>query len=643
MCGISGFYNNNISNSQAIDDINSMLDKIVHRGPDSFGIEQDQGIVLGHRRLSIHDLSIFGHQPMFSHSGRYIISFNGEIYNFKELKGKYPNKKWQGHSDTEVLLEVIDELGFENALEKLNGMFAIALWDRETETLKLARDRFGEKPLYYYANSGVFYFSSELSSLETVPSLNLSLDRSSIVYQMERSYIPDPLSIYKEVKKLPPGHMLSFSHKNGFYTKPYWSLNDVIATQSNNKYLDEGEAIDALEMGLLEAVKLRMASDVPLGSFLSGGIDSSLVTALMQAQSSSPVNTFSIGFDVEGYNEAIYAKQVANILGTNHTEQYFQPSDALEIIPRLGHMFDEPFSDSSQLPTYLVSALARKKVTVCLSGDGGDELFAGYSRYKLTQDMWNKIKIFPCRRLFARVISNTPSHILNKLFFFLKPFAKKHGRSGPIGPKLKTFTKWLQAQDVNELYMLSFGHWKNGTELVKHSQHSELWQPELTTITDLIEQMMYQDSIAYLPGDILTKVDRTSMAVSLEGRMPLLDHNLAELAWRMPLSMKQRNGCGKWVLKEVLYKYLPKTLMDRPKKGFGVPINHWLKTDLREWAQDLLAVDTLSREGIFDVDLVQTKLKSHLAGEENNAAILWNVLMFQSWLNAEPDRGSRIG
>ncbi len=619
-----------------------MLDAIIHRGPDDYGIWQRGALTLGHRRLSIHDLTSAGHQPMHSHDQRFTIVFNGEIYNFEELRAELGHVIWKGHSDTEVMLAAISYWGINRALEKFNGMFAFALWDVKENTLTLARDRFGEKPLYYYHHNGIFAFASEIKALEAHDNLELKIDRSALTHQLENAYIPAPLSIYTHVKKLHPGGVLIFSAKNGIKHDTYWKLADQINSAKKNMFTSELEAIEVLDVTLKKAVKLRMAADVPLGGFLSGGVDSSLILALMQSQSDKPVNSFSIGFNVPGYNEAEYAKEVATYLGTNHHEQYLTPKDALDIIPKLGAIFDEPFSDSSQIPTYLVSAMAKKHVTVCLSGDGGDELFSGYKRYTTIPELWNKIDRIPCKSVFAKILRNTPAGILEKLFFFLKPLAERYGRAGAMGPKVKRFGEWVQAQNIDDLYSLSMKHCKNATQVIIGGGHSNLWGPSSHGIESQIEKMMYQDSIAYLPGDILTKVDRIGMSVSLEARIPLLAPSVAEVAWRIPIEMKQKGDCGKWALKQVLYKYLPQEMMERPKMGFGVPIYQWLKEDLKEWACDLISENRLANQGLYHPKLITEKLKKHLDGEENNAAYLWDVLMVQAWLDAEPKRSTRL-
>ncbi|NOJ20347.1 asparagine synthase (glutamine-hydrolyzing) [Vibrio jasicida] len=641
MCGFTGFWAPT-KNSQHLQWLNNALLTIQHRGPDSSDTWNEQGIFLGHQRLSIHDLSSAGQQPMLSACSRYMIVFNGEIYNFEELRDKLPIQVWKSSSDTEVMLAAFEQWGIAQAVEEFNGMFAFAVWDREQQELTLARDRFGEKPLYYSEQTGFFAFASELSCLETLPELSLTIDRESLSLHANRSYIPAPSTIYNEVKKLMPGTCLTFKPGVGVKTTQFWSLSETVEKGKLTPILDENEAIELLDSELRKSVKMRMASDVPLGAFLSGGIDSSMIVALMQAQSSTPINTFSIGFNVPGYNEAEYALQVANYLGTQHHEQYLEPEQVLDIVPRIGAMFDEPFSDASQLPTYLVSAMAKQKVTVCLSGDGGDELFAGYKRYQAIPEMWKKVSAVPARKTVASVLENMPISLLDKVFFFLQSRAKKYGREGQIGPKVKKLAHWMKAQDLKEFYEKSMMHWPNHNSLVLgvgDCSYSPALSPE---VDDFIESLMCEDTLNYLPGDILTKVDRATMQVSLEGRIPFLDHNVAELAWRMPMSMKIKDGDNKWILKQVLYRYLPKNMMDRPKLGFGVPIHLWLREELAEWAQDLLSYERLKAQGIYNPQMVQGALKSHLQGEENNAAALWDVLMVQEWLDADSNRKGRI-
>lgn len=644
MCGLAGVVCSNSSDFSETN-LQTMLNKIEHRGPDDYGTWTSNNIFLGHRRLSIHDLSSAGHQPMHSHSGRFTIVFNGEIYNFEEIRAQLPQIEWRGTSDTEVMLHAIDILGIEKSLQIFNGMFAFALWDNIEQCLTLARDKFGEKPLYYGVINSHFVFASELTCIEAEFGEYLTINRSAIAKQAAVSYIPAPLSIYNEVNKLQAGSFVQYKDNKLSDVKAFWSLAGVIEKAKKNQFSNDEEAVDHLHGCLKRAVKQRMASDVPLGAFLSGGVDSSLVVSLMQTQSDKPVNTFSIGFDVPGYNEAEFAKEVADYLGTNHHEKYFTPKDVLDVVPRLGAMFDEPFSDASQMPTYLVSAMAKEKVTVALSGDGGDELFSGYNRYTATPAIWDKISKVPARQFMASVIKKTPNSILNTFFFFLTKKASSYGRQGKIGPKLKTLANWLGATSIEEFYRQSITHWKESDNLVFGSlEHNllEFLSTDEVKIKEFGEWMMYLDSMTYLSGDILTKVDRTAMSVSLEGRIPLLDPAVVEAAWRMPFSMKQKGNIGKWPLKQVLYQYLPREMMERPKMGFGVPIHEWLRSELKEWTQDLLSFERLKNQGLYNPVLVQDTLTKHLEAQENNAAKLWDILMVQAWFDADTSRLRRL-
>lgn len=643
MCGFAGVIGDDNSAPFTVSRLKNMLGAIAHRGPDDEGVWSNENVFMGHRRLAIHDLSPAGHQPMSSQSNRYVVVFNGEIYNFKELREKLPKISYKGSSDTEVLLNAIEFWGIEKALKNFNGMFAFALWDKSQKTLTLARDRLGEKPLYFGLLNNNIVFASELTAIEKEFGDVLHIDRSAVALQATYSYIPAPKSIYKEIQKLEPGTFISFDKNGATAKQKYWSLNQVITKA--NRFKDIGSSINRLHDTLSHAVKIRMAADVPLGAFLSGGIDSSLIVALMQKQSTKPINTFSIGFDVPGYNEAEFAKEVSTHLGTNHTEKYFTEDDVLKLVPKLGSMFDEPFSDSSQMPTYLVSAMAKEKVTVSLSGDGGDELFSGYNRYRATEEIWKKISKIPARSSIGKLIQKTPANILNILFFFLEKKASAYGRKGKIGPKLKTLSNWLEAKSEVEFYINSIKHWKNPEELLLNSNPiidlESGWESD-PEFTDFGEWMMYFDTLTYLPGDILTKVDRTAMQVSLEGRIPFLDHNVVEMAWGMPYAVKQNGEIGKWPLKEILYKYLPKDMMDRPKMGFGVPIDTWIRGELSEWAQDLLSFERLKRQGLFNPYIVNKTLSNHLKGSDNNGVKLWDLLMFQSWLEADSTRARRL-
>lgn len=638
MCGILGFYDDRYARRDAESIARDMMHGIVQRGPDDSGIWTDLPITLGHRRLSILDLSPAGHQPMESACGRFVIAFNGEIYNHHQIRKALEAERpwqWRGHSDTEVMLASIASWGIERALEQFNGMFAFALWDRQDHILTLARDRFGEKPLYYSADAARISFGSELTCLEAFPGFDRTIDRDALCEYFRFKYFPAPMTVYRAAKKLPPAHYLQWAPGRGVMeARCYWSLEQkVLAGRASPLVLPDNEAGDQLEALLKDAVALRMEADVPLGAFLSGGIDSSLVVALMQSQSSRPVRTFSIGFDVPGYNEAEHAKAVAQHLGTDHTEQYVTGAEALGVVPSLGKMYDEPFADASQIPTYLVSKIARQHVTVCLSGDGGDELFGGYSRYELTPDMWKKLSRLPARGLAAGVVQNMPTPLLDLLAKSVGIVARRYTRTPLTGEKLRGFLPWLQAKDGYALYRLSMMAWKQPRELVLGSSDAYHGLDDVAIpFDDFLHRMMYHDMLTYLPGDILTKVDRASMAVSLEGRIPLLDHRLAELSWKLPASQKYKDGQGKWLLRQVLYRHVPKELLDRPKMGFGVPLGMWLRGDLRDWAEALLAPSVLQQQGLLDVAQVRRMWDLHLQNRSDFSVQLWPVLMLQAWL-----------
>jgi asparagine synthase (glutamine-hydrolysing) len=651
MCGLAGlFYSSNFSGSTK-HLVENMVDSIIHRGPDDTGVWMDgaAGIALAHRRLSILDLSPAGHQPMESESGRFVIVFNGEIYNHQELRLLIHQKKeqpavWRGHSDTETLLACIEAWGFESTLKVTVGMFAIALWDRETCSLFLARDRMGEKPLYYGWVKKTFIFGSELKALKTFPGFDNGIDRKALTLMMRHNYIAAPYSIYKDIKKLSSGTYLKIQKSNldgRNIDKPisYWSLNDVVETGTNQLFRGtDAEAVTFLDQVLQRAVGRQMLADVPLGAFLSGGIDSSTIVALMQAQSTHPVKTFSIGFHVKGYNEAQHAKKVAQYLGTDHTELYISPEEAMKVIPHLPTIYDEPFSDASQIPTLLVAKMARKYVTVSLSGDAGDELFGGYNRYFGTHRWWKMVNAIPlfCRSAASASLLSIPTSswdILGKLLTLLA--FDRYSPEG-LGNKIQKLAGVLTVKDCSSLYKHFVSHWSDPEELVINGTEppTQITQPKME-LENIVEQMMLLDSLTYLPDDILCKVDRAAMVVSLETRVPFLDHQVVEFAWRLPLSMKVRNGQGKWLLRQVLYQYVPKKFFERPKMGFAVPIDQWLRGPLRDWAEALLDRSRLRQEGFFNPVLIQKKWVEHLSGKCNWQYHLWNVLMFQAWLEKE--------
>jgi asparagine synthase (glutamine-hydrolysing) len=624
-----------------------MAAAIINRGPDDGGVWSDVEacIALAHRRLSIVDLSPAGHQPMASVSGHYVIVFNGEIYNHLDMRAELEKSgasfQWRGHSDTETLLACIDVWGLEATLKKSIGMFAIALWDMQNRVLTLARDRMGEKPLYFgWQGSGehrIFLFGSELKALKQHPSFLAPIDRDALCLLLRHNYISAPYSIYQGISKLEPGCLLTVSLEKPEPKKwKYWDTLEVARAGTKNQFAgSENEAVDALEKLAKDAVRQQMMADVPLGAFLSGGIDSSTVVALMQAQSSRPVKTFTIGFNEEGYNEAQHAKVVAQHLGTEHTELYVTSQQAMDVIPRLPSLYCEPFADSSQIPTFLVSQLARQHVTVSLSGDAGDELFCGYNRYQMTNDLWRKISRVPSplRVLTAKGITSVAPKKWDRIARFI-PGASRYAA---VGDKLHKGAGVLACPAVDELYL----------GMVSHLPDPATWviggKEPLTRLTgehaalnglDPVERMMALDAVSYLPDDILVKVDRAAMGVSLESRVPFLDHRVVEFAWSLPLEYKLRDGQTKWPLRQVLYRYVPRELIDRPKMGFGIPLHDWLRGPLREWAEELLGEERLRREGFFHPEPIRQKWTEHLSGQRNWAALLWNVLMFQAWLES---------
>ncbi len=580
---------------------------------------------------------------MQSESGRYVIAFNGEIYNFRQLRAELATlgHVFRGHSDTEVILAAVEEWELLDALKRFVGMFAFALWDKQRRELHLARDRLGEKPLYYGWAKDVFVFASELKALRAYTGWRSEVDRDALALFLRHNYVPAPYSIYKDIRKLLPGTVLTLSRRSTVDLPrpvPFWSAREA-AENGANRPLPESaaEVTSQLDTLLREAILQQMVADVPLGAFLSGGVDSSTVVALMQAQSSRPVKTFTIGFHEAGYNEAEDAKAVAKHLGTDHTELYVTPQEAMDVIPNLQTLYDEPFADSSQIPTHLVARLARRHVTVSLSGDGGDELFGGYTRYFLGQSIWQKIGWAPkgVRRLGSKVLTSVSTRTWDRLLRrteFLMPRASGLEITGDRTHKLAEI---LRVTGPEQLYRSLVSHWKDPQSVVIGGQEP------LTALTDnkrwadlpdVTQWMMYVDLVTYLPDDILVKVDRASMGVSLEARVPLLDHRVVEFAWRVPLSMKIRHGEGKWLLRQVLYKYVPRELIERPKMGFSVPIDSWLRGPLRDWAEALLADDRLKREGYFNPQPIRQKWSEHLSGTRNWQYHLWDVLMFQAWL-----------
>ncbi len=649
MCGISGFLDraNPAAFESALDIAAAMSRTLRHRGPDDNGVWADSaaGIALAHQRLAILDLSALGHQPMFSADGRLAVVFNGEIYNFQEIRAELEalGHAFRSSSDTEVMLAAFAQWGVEPALRRFNGMFAFALWDRSSRTLYLARDRLGKKPLYYGWSGSAFLFASELKALRAYPGFDAPIDRDVLALYLRHAYIPAPYSIYRGIRKLPAGCWLALPPGPAGETplpQTYWSFTDAAANSRRHPIQQTEEALEELDRLLRSAVGLRMISDVPLGAFLSGGVDSSLVVALMQALSSRPVKTFSIGFHDELFDEAPYAKAVAEHLGTEHTELYATPREALDVIPRLPEFFDEPFADSSQIPTFLVCQLTRRHVTVSLSGDGGDELFGGYQAYLSNSGFWRRFgrRPWPLRRLGAWALHSLPEHVWDTLFGVLKPVLPNALWRPQAGARLHRLADTLAQRSPEGLYMALMSYWGQPRCLLPGAQEPPTAftrSPRPNSLADFIETMMNLDTLTYLPDDILVKVDRTSMAVSLEARCPLLDYRVAEFAWRLPLSMKIRRQQGKWLLRQLLYRYVPEALLNRPKAGFAVPLAAWLRGPLRDWAEDLLHPDRLRREGVFQPAPIRHRWDQHLRHTHDWSNQLWIILMFQAWLASQ--------
>src|SRR5580692_2090514 len=648
MCGITGFLDTSRSKSseQLTLIARRMSTSLSHRGPDADGIwvDQNTGVAFGHRRLSIIDLSPMGAQPMHSAGGRYVITFNGEIYNFKSLRQELEQlgETFRGHSDTEIMLAAIARWGVEASLKKFNGMFAFGLWDREEQTLYLSRDRAGEKPLYYGWAGKTLLFGSELKALQQHPDFRGDIDRGSIAVYLRHNYIPAPHSIYKGIYKLPPGTFLTI---RGFGSdappKPYWSAKVAAEDGLANPFRgSEDEAVNQLDALLNDAVKMRMEADVPLGAFLSGGIDSSLIVAIMQANSKRPVKTFTIGFECSAFNEAESAKAVAKYLGTEHTELYVTPAEAMGVIPLLPTLYDEPFADSSQIPTFLVSQLARRKVTVSLSGDGGDELFGGYDTYLWGRRVQQNIGWMPrpLKAGLAKSLNPLSRFDWNSLLGGSPSVLPQNLRRKDLNRVLQKLAGILNVNQREALYRVLCSYWMDPASVVVGAKEplTPLTDPSRRAhIEDFMHVMMYLDTLMYLPDDILVKVDRASMGVSLESRVPLLDHRVIEFAWKLPIEMKVKGTLGKVPLRNLLYRYVPKQLVDRPKKGFGVPIHEWLRGPMRSWAEDLLDESRLKSEGFFAAKPIRQKWNEHVSGRRNWQAQLWAVLMFQAWLEQQ--------
>jgi len=654
MCGFAGLLDAGraMAPGELVRLVAAMAAAIAHRGPDDDDAWCDagSGIGLAHRRLAVVDLSAAGHQPMHSHCGRHVIVYNGELYNTAEVRAELERKAgavaWRGHSDTEVLLEAIAAWGVKEALRRVVGMFAFAVWDRKERCLTFARDRVGEKPLYYGRFGNTLLFGSELKALRAHPAFQSEIDRDVLALYVRHGYVPAPYSIYRGVAKLPAGCLAEFTAGDVEpRIEPYWSAMEIaLAGLTSPLDVPEDALVDQLDALLRRAVRGQMEADVPLGAFLSGGIDSSTVVALMQAQSSRPINTFTIGFAEAEYNEAEHAKAVAAHLGTNHTELYVTPDEAREVIPLLPQIYCEPFADSSQIPTYLVSQLARRHVIVALSGDAGDELFGGYNRYQIAQRAWRGLSRIPAplRGAAAASMRALPPSGWDRVLKPLRFALPRQLRVQHPGEKVHKLAGVVGLASLDEVYLRLISQWSAPGVVVPGSHEPET---PLNTATRLpaalshpLARMSYLDLVTYLPDDILVKVDRAAMAVSLETRVPLLDHRVVEFAWRIPPQLKLRGGRGKHLLRAVLERYVPRSLTERPKMGFGVPIDHWLRGPLREWAEHLLDPAKLKAQGFFAVEPISRAWAEHLGGQRSNQYPLWVILMFQAWFEHQHER-----
>lgn len=628
MCGIAGIFKETSFLSEWAEEIVvRMANAILHRGPDDSGVwvDGEAGIALAHRRLSILDLTPAGHQPMVSPSGRHVIVFNGEIYNHPAIRKRLEQgrmiSEWRGHSDTETLLVAIESWGVANTLKECSGMFAFALWDRQQRQLTLGRDRIGEKPLYYGMQGGSLLFASELKAIRQAPGFKGDVDTDVLALYFKYNAVPDPYCIYKGFHKLQPGHTLTVNAqdiaKNEIpQSYSYWSLQDAYQRGSDNPFTGSDiEAVDELQRLFVTSVREQSLADVPLGAFLSGGVDSSAVVALMQSQSSQKVKTFTIGFTDKAFNEAEYARDVAMHLGTDHHELYITPKQALDVIPKLSEIYDEPFADSSQIPTHLVSQLARQHVTVSLSGDGGDELFCGYTRYRNASAHWGKVCRIPY--VVRKLLAETASSVL--------PDAE--GKNEFLARKVKAFAQ----KDLVSFYNVIVSQCLDSTKFVPGSYDLTSWYSR-NGFGHEMSALMANDILGYLPTDILVKVDRAAMHVSLETRVPLLDYRIVEFAQSLPESMKIRGVESKWILRQLLYRHVPRKLIERPKMGFGVPISSWLRGPLKEWADDLLSLPSFRRSGLLNEKEISRKWVEHRSGIRDWSGQLWMVLMFLAWI-----------
>jgi asparagine synthase (glutamine-hydrolysing) len=653
MCGISGIWERNGCSLQDLESrVSAMTQTLSHRGPDDSGVwlSQEASIAFGQRRLAIIDLSPMGHQPMISANGQYTITFNGEIYNFRELRTELEDRgvRFRGHSDTEVIVEGFAQWGVKSTIARLNGMFAIAAWDAGERQLFLARDRMGEKPLYWAIFDGLVLFGSELKALRAHPGRKPSLSRGAIAAFLRHHYVPGPFTIYEDVHKLPPAGFVKIASGGGPEVGAYWDLAAVVSQgQGNTLRANEEGLVDELEALLHDAVSRRMTADVPLGAFLSGGYDSSTVVALMQRASLRPVRTFTISFENPAFDESKHAEAVARHLGTEHTTFPVSGAEALAVVPKLAEMYDEPFADSSQVPTHIVSAMTRKRVTVALSGDGGDELFSGYDRYQWVENVWRPSAKMPLalRRLASSSIRVVPPSAFDRIARYV-PYLR---RVPQVGQKAHRLAQILSVSSIDSVYYQVVSHHQNPDNLVKGSQEvrSACWGQNLEVLLpDPVDRMRYLDMCTYLPDDILTKVDRASMAVALEVRVPFLDHRLVEWIWKLPSFQNARAQRPKHLLRRVLARYVPDRLVERPKMGFGVPLADWLRGPLLDWAEDLMNEAGLSAGDIFDIEAIRSLWAEFLSGDNGRYFFIWNILMFQAWHRrwggaSVPDTGTR--
>lgn len=657
MCGIAGVLGGDWSQKQEVEaTLMRMIQRIHHRGPDHQDIwtDSDAQVGLAHCRLAVVDLSPAGNQPMHSDSGRYVIIYNGEIYNHRHLRAQLCEagyaRNWRGHSDTETLLAAIEMWGIRDTLQRSTGMFAFALWDRSARTVTLARDRLGEKPLYYGRQSegGPLLFGSQLDAIAQHPAFSAEIDRQALTLFLRYNYVPAPFSIFRGIAKLRPGTFVTLNQVGSDANEQsYWSAAEVATRGAADPLeLGEDEAVEELERLLERAIGEQMIADVPLGAFLSGGIDSSVVVAIMQKLARLPVKTFTIGFGEKSYNEAEHARAVAAHLGTDHTDLYVTPEQAREVIPRLPQIYDEPFADSSQIPTHLVSALARKHVTVALSGDGGDEVFGGYNRYLYTAELWDKISKLPkpVRGTAARVLTAVSPTAWTRLGSATRMILPRLAKVDRLGDKVHKGASLLTSDSFDDLYSRMISHWRDPSSAVvdgaEPAPEQNLAATNLFIQLAPVERMMARDLVGYLPDDILVKVDRAAMAVSLETRVPFLDEEVIEFAWRLPFDFRLRRGRTKWILRKLLHRHVPEALVDRPKMGFGVPLGAWLRGPLRDWAEELLDDRRLRHEGFFCPGPVQRMWHAHLGGAVDHEHHLWSVLMFQQWIAGSAARAS---